>query len=237
MLILAESAGRDLGRVRLGRGRRVGELPPDDDSKRRGDSSVTPPVEESIGLPQTFAVGVADIVNLGGGRAAALDDVVEAAYAAHERELFSHALRATRDAEIAADLVQDAFLRLVAELRAGRQPRLVRPWLYRVLTNLIVSRGRHVSVVDRWRRSLRRSEESAPAPDRAAIADETRGDLERALGELEPDARLAILLAARGFSGPEIASQIGRSQAATRTLLCRARMQVRTILERGDPDG
>jgi RNA polymerase sigma factor (sigma-70 family) len=207
------------------------------DQKHSADSDVTPPVDESVSLPSTFSVGMADIVSLGGGRAAVLDDFVQAAYDAHERELYSYALRSTKDAEIAADVVQDSFLRLVAELRAGRRPRLVRPWLYRVVTNLVISRGRHVSVVDRWRRSLRRSEETAPAPERAAIAEETRRDLERAIGQLEPDARTTLMLAARGFSGPEIAAQIGRSQAATRTLLCRARMQVRSLLQEGGRDG
>ena len=43
------------------------------------------------------------------------------AYVGHQRDLFTHGLRATRDAD-AADLVQDTFLRLVAELRVGRSP-------------------------------------------------------------------------------------------------------------------
>jgi RNA polymerase sigma-70 factor (ECF subfamily) len=203
------------------------------DPKRSTPSSVTPPVEDSIGLPPTYRVGIVDIVKVG-GRAAALDDLARAAYDAHERELFSCALRATRDREVAADLVQETFLRLVAELRAGRRPELLRAWLYRVLTNLIVSRGRHVSVVDRWRRRLRSPEETAPPPELAATASETRRALERAVAQLAPDARLALMLAAKGFSGPEIAQQLGRSQAATRTLLCRARMQVREMLERDD---
>lgn len=205
-----------------------------DDSKRSGDSRVTPDMEESVGLPTTFTVDVVDLVSSGRGPALPLDSVVEAAFAAHEGELFSYALRATRDREVAADLVQDVFLRLVAELRAGRVPRAIRPWLYRVLTNLIVSRGRHGSVIDRWLRSLRRPEAEAPPPERAVVADETRRSLQAAIAQLAPDARVVILLAARGFRGPEIAEQIGRSQAATRTLLCRARMQVRSILERAD---
>jgi RNA polymerase sigma-70 factor (ECF subfamily) len=212
------------------------EEDPADDPQRPEDSSVTPGMEDSLGLPQTLAVGITDIVRVGGRRPVALDTIVEAAYDAHQRELFSYALRGTKDAETAADLVQETFVRLVAELRTGRQPAQVRPWLYRVLTNLMISRGRHVSVVERWRRSLRRSEETAPAPERAAVADETRRSLERAVAQLAPDARVAVLLAARGFTGPEIAEQLGRSQAATRTLLCRARMQVRASLHAEDDD-
>jgi RNA polymerase sigma-70 factor (ECF subfamily) len=206
---------------------------PPSDPKRPADSDVIPPVDDTIGFPPTYRVGVVDIVNLG-GRPAALDDLVRAAYEAHERELFGCALRATRDREVAADLVQETFLRLVAELRAGRRPERLRAWLYRVLSNLIVSRGRHVSVVDRWRSRLRGSEDAAPPPELAAVASETRRALEHAVAKLAPDARLALMLAAKGFTGPEIASQLGRSQAATRTLLCRARMQVRAMLSDDD---
>ena len=43
--------------------------------------------------------------------------------------------------------------------------------------------------------------------------------------------RVALVLAARGASGAEIAATIGRSEAATRTLLTRARQKVRARLD------
>ena len=46
------------------------------------------------------------------------------------------------------------------------------------------------------------------------------------------DDRTALLLSAQGFSGEEIAQAIGRSNGATRTMLCRARVRVRLELER-----
>ena len=51
------------------------------------------------------------------------------------------------------------------------------------------------------------------------------------LADLDPGARAALLLASEGFSGAEIATAIGRSEAATRTLLCRTRLRVRGRLE------
>ena len=50
------------------------------------------------------------------------------------------------------------------------------------------------------------------------------------LGELGADARTALLMAANGFSGLEIADAIGRSPNATRTLMCRSRIQLRERL-------
>jgi RNA polymerase sigma-70 factor, ECF subfamily len=214
----------------------MGERPGSEHPQRQGRSIVTPEVDETLKATRTFDFGVEDIVPVARGRAALLDDVIRDAYAMHERELFTFALRATRDREIAADLVQDAYLRLVSELRAGRRPERIRPWLYRVLTNLIVSRSRRRLVVDRWFHSLRPSDRTSPSPEGAAIADETRKDLELAIGQLAPDARVALLLAASGFSGPEIAEQLGRTQLATRTLLCRARLHVRKELERESAD-
>jgi DNA-directed RNA polymerase specialized sigma24 family protein len=39
-----------------------------------------------------------------------------------------------------------------------------------------------------------------------------------------------MILASFGVGGPEIAQAIGRTQGATRTLLCRARARMRTSL-------
>jgi RNA polymerase sigma-70 factor (ECF subfamily) len=204
--------------------------------QRPDDSDVSLPVDETLRAVRTFDVVIEDVVPVARGRGALVDDIVHAAWRTHERELFSYALRATKDREVAADLVQDCFLRLVSELRAGRRPAQIRPWLYRVLTNQVISRSRHRSVVDRWLRNLRPREESAPSPEGAAIAGETRSALEQAIAHLAPDARVAVLLAARGFSGADIAIQLGRSELATRTLLCRARVQVRDLLEEAGDD-
>jgi hypothetical protein len=42
--------------------------------------------------------------------------------------------------------------------------------------------------------------------------------------------RTAVVLAAQGVGGPEIATRIGKSQLATRALLCRARRRMRPLL-------
>ncbi|HXS71559.1 MAG TPA: sigma factor-like helix-turn-helix DNA-binding protein, partial [Patescibacteria group bacterium] len=58
-----------------------------------------------------------------------------------------------------------------------------------------------------------------------------------ALGTLSEESRTALLLAAQGFVGREIADAIGRSEAATRTLMCRARQQMRREIERREVAG
>ena len=76
-------------------------------------------------------------------------ELVAAIYDSHKRELFTFAIRACRDHEAAEDLVHEAFIRLIVEVDAGRTPRNVRAWLYRVIANLIASRQRHATVAGR----------------------------------------------------------------------------------------
>ena len=58
--------------------------------------------------------------------------------------------------------------------------------------------------------------------------------IDDALGELEPDGRTALLLAANGFNGMEAAEALGRSATATRTLMTRARLQLHDRLPSSD---
>jgi len=157
-------------------------------------------------------------------------DLVTAAYDRHQRELFTFALRACHDRDGAEDLVQEAFTRLIVEVEATRSPRNVRAWLYRVVANLVVSGARRTSVARRQLGALAVDEEDI-GPEPAYLDHERQADLDVVLGELETDARTALLMAAQGFNGMEIAEAIGRSGNATRTLMCRTRLQVRHRLE------
>ena len=166
--------------------------------------------------------------------ALSLDDTrayVTSAFDEHQREIHSFALHGTRSAEAAEDVTQEAFLRLLHEVSEGRVPDNVRAWLYRVVSNLIVSRGRRQTVAGRWLSALARQDVSFASPERITIGREMHADLQAALGELPRDTRVALLMAAQGFGGREISEAIGRSEAATRTMLCRARLQLRQRLE------
>jgi len=164
-------------------------------------------------------------------RSAPADELaLSALYEAHRGELFAFLLRMTRDREAAEDLLQETFIRLISETRAGRMPVQVRAWLYRVAANAAVSRGRHGSVWNRLVPRLLDRREPA-SPESEALRTERESELHTALARLAPDARAALLLAAQGFSGQEVAASIGRTEGATRTLLCRSRVQLRLVLE------
>jgi RNA polymerase sigma factor (sigma-70 family) len=158
---------------------------------------------------------------------------VARAFEDHHAELLSFLRRTTRDEAAAEDLLQDAFLRLAKEVEAGRPPDQVRAWLYRVASNLAVSRARRARTVVGWlaRYGRRAAGEFDESPESGVLRRERGSDLEAVLGRLPADARAALLLSAEGFTGEEIAAAIGRTHGATRSLLTRTRVVVRLELE------
>ncbi len=155
--------------------------------------------------------------------------LVEQMYTEHAARLRGWLTAICRDEAAAEDLTQEAFVRLLREAREGRAPDDAVAWLHRVASNLAMSRGRRISVADRRAGDLPQpSLVSSPEVD--AVAAEEAAAVRTAVTELEGDDRDAVILAAHGFRGPEIAERIGRTNGATRTLLCRARAKVREQL-------
>lgn len=157
------------------------------------------------------------------------------AFADHNREIFSFALHGTRSTEAAEDVTQETFFRLLCEIGDGRRPDNVRAWLYRVSGNLVVSRGRRQTVAGRWLTAIARTDVATDTPEKVTIGREAHRGLVSALATLPRDARVGLLMAAQGFSGREAAAAIGRSEPATRTMLCRSRRKLRQLLEQPDP--
>ncbi len=160
---------------------------------------------------------------------ASVVDIVSAAYDTLERALYAFALGITHSGTAAEDLVQETFLRLVREVQAGRTPDNVRAWLYRVCANLATSRGRRTTVATRYLPFLV-SREVGETPEARHLRHELGAELTAAMADLSPDERTGLLLSAGGFHGPEIAEMIGRTHAATRTMLTRARLKVQARL-------
>jgi RNA polymerase sigma-70 factor (ECF subfamily) len=155
--------------------------------------------------------------------------------------------RLIRSKETSQDLVQSVCREALEDLSRFeyRSEQGFRHWLYRRAENKIRDRGRY------WRRERRTSDRevhlqaAAPqsvraleelsntrTPSRYACAREELDRVERAFGRLREDDRQVILLA-RVASLPhgEIARRMGRTESATRTLLCRALARLSTLLE------
>jgi RNA polymerase sigma-70 factor (ECF subfamily) len=157
-----------------------------------------------------------------------IDEIIEVSFREHAAAIRGKALQLTRDPEVAADVTQEAFLRLYVEAQAGRMPDNVSAWLYRTTANLIVSRARHSAVAHRFAPRLVRDDEPAQ-PEAIAVLRESRAEVETLLSALSPSDRAVLLLAAHGATGLEIADRTGRSHTATRAALCRARGRLRSV--------
>jgi RNA polymerase sigma-70 factor (ECF subfamily) len=158
--------------------------------------------------------------------------IVETAFDAHAARLKAFALAAVRDDDAADDLVQETFLRFVNHVRGERVPDNVGGWLHRVCANLIISQGRRRVVAERKKLVLADRDVGASPEDHVVRSDES-ARIRQALGELPGDARVALLMAAAGYSPAEIGEAIGRSTNATSTYVCRARVRLRELLSGG----
>lgn len=151
------------------------------------------------------------------------------AFEEHQQKLTSFAYAMTRDRDAADDLVQETFLRLVKELNSGHPPDNVAAWLFRVCSNLATSRGRRITTVHKFLR-VARGPNDAPPADIEILRREENTTLLEGLARLAPDARAALLMAAQGFNGHEIAAALGRTEVSTRTMMFRAREKLRIYL-------
>ncbi len=154
---------------------------------------------------------------------------IETLYLAHAAPLRGRMVVLTRDPSLADDLVSEAFLRLIIEIRAGRAPLDPAAWLYRVGSNLAISRARRATVARRAMPGLF-ERGVAPSPADEVVTRERDLVVRDALASLPAADRAVVVLAARGYPSVEIAQMIGSSGAAIRTRLCRARGRLRERL-------
>lgn len=135
-----------------------------------------------------------------------------------------------RDRGAADDVTQETYLRLVRGSTGLRDlnGRALRAWLVRTARNAAIDHAR--------RASTRREHATDDLPDAPATDDPTariEGDpvLEQALASLPADQREALVLFhVGGLSGAEVAEAIGKSRAATYTVIRRGERAMRSAL-------
>lgn len=150
--------------------------------------------------------------------------------------LYRFALGITRDPDLAADLVQDTFVRAVERGDQFRGDSSLRSWLRRILHNLAIDRARRShhevlveEVEDDW-------QDDAYTVDPAAVVERaaTREELEDALVRLPFTYRTAVLLHdVEGWKVREIAELEHISLAAAKQRLRRGRMMLVSALASG----
>jgi RNA polymerase sigma-70 factor (ECF subfamily) len=128
------------------------------------------------------------------------------------------------DRDLAEDLAQESFVRLLA-----KDPEQPEPWLYKVATNLArdvnrgqVRRARHLLVLAS---DTEAEQEDLPGADGEVVAQETSGEVRAALEKLSDRDRDLLLLHQDGMSYRELAEIIGVNPNSVAPLLARARQR------------
>jgi RNA polymerase sigma factor (sigma-70 family) len=135
--------------------------------------------------------------------------------------LFRYCQRLTGEPDVADDVAQEAFVRLVDRGITGDR-RAIRVWLFKVATHVIRDRVR----IRENRRRLLSANPVTPgmgeAPDREAERNETIQAVRKALDQLELRDRQMLLMRYEGFSYKEVAEVVGVAHTSMGTLLARA---------------
>jgi RNA polymerase sigma-70 factor (ECF subfamily) len=154
------------------------------------------------------------------GDSAAFEEIV----GRYGRQIYSFLLRATGSAEEARELLQETFVRACAAVRRLDPSRSLRPWLFRIASNLSA---------DYFRRLHRRQTVALPETLSHAPPDsDTRIDVERALAQLPPILREALLMFhIHGMTIAEICEATGLGANTVKSRLRRAREHLRELLQ------
>ncbi len=135
--------------------------------------------------------------------------------------------RLSGEPDLAADVVQDAFVRLH---QRGSFPDAPAAWVISVALNLF----RNTRTTERRRERLlslhggtRVHSDPAPGPDDRLVADETQARVRRAIEHIPERDRQLLLLRAEGYSYRELAESLHILETSVGTLLARAKESFR----------
>jgi RNA polymerase sigma-70 factor (ECF subfamily) len=159
-------------------------------------------------------------------------DAFEGIYRAHVGRVYALAIRlAGGDAQAAADLTQDVFIRAWRGLEKFRGDSAFSSWLHRLAVNAMLENARK----DKRRLARVMSIEQPERLDAFAATDspDARMDLESAIALLPPGARTAFVLHdIEGYQHAEIAAQLGVAVGTVKAQLHRAHKLLMRALER-----
>jgi RNA polymerase sigma-70 factor (ECF subfamily) len=141
----------------------------------------------------------------------------------------------------AEDATQETFLRAYAQIHTYRPERKFSTWILSITSHYCVDRLRRrrfiwLSTDEEPVRQILRSHVEGEEPEAIAMEAETRAEIQEMLNQLDPMYRQPLILRYwYDLSYKEIAEVMGITEAAVKTRLHRARLQLATYMVTGSP--
>ncbi|ASU81990.1 RNA polymerase subunit sigma [Nocardiopsis gilva YIM 90087] len=157
-------------------------------------------------------------------------------------QLYPTALRMTRNAADAEDLVQETFTKAFANFHQFKAGTNLRAWLYRILTNTFINgyrkkqrepRQDSTDEIKDWQLAAADAHTSSGArsAEMEVLDHLPDSDIRVALAELPEEFRLVVyLIDIEGYSYKEVAARMGTPLGTVMSRLHRARRQLREML-------
>ena len=149
----------------------------------------------------------------------------EEVFTRHHRDIYRYLIRMTGRPDVADDLSQDVFLRVVRALRNGGPIGHERGWVFSIARNVLADRGR----------AQRRQPPDAGAAEPAADATQALafGLAEALAGLAEGDRDVFLLKEVGGLTYEEISAVCACTVESVRSRLFRTRLSLRKTLGDG----
>ncbi len=181
-------------------------------------------------LPAPGLTAVDEVKDLAARASRGEGEAQEALIRRFEESIYRLAYRILGDGELAEDARQETFIRMLQSIRRFEVERRFSTWLFSIATHVALDMARHRQAS---RELPAPRKEPAEEPLEVVIREEDHAFLNEALDALAPETRALLALRFQdGLSPAQISRILGDSPNQVRVDLWRARLALRSLLQR-----